>query len=205
MEEFESDLKKKIISIPNDKITAPPLQVTGPTLEALKYTFETKEIRELFLELLASAMNKDKATYIHASYVEIIKSLNPEDAVIFGEIAKKLVQLPSAEISIGYKNQYVVGAMPSFYVPELIDFYDPFQVSRSLQNLIRLGLITHNDKSIIGVQYEDFRFHDFVDKQLSKYSEIYPNEKISVVRVVGGSIRLNDFGTAFKKSCTSYL
>jgi len=72
-EHFENELRAKYNEIPDDKKCDPKLMISGPTLEALKYTFDEKELREMFLNLLASSMNADKSEIAHPSFVEVIK------------------------------------------------------------------------------------------------------------------------------------
>ncbi|TDM51415.1 DUF4393 domain-containing protein [Aliivibrio fischeri] len=200
LEQFERDLKEKMDAIPKDKFVEPPLRITGPTLEALKYTFDTKEIRELYLELLASAMNMDKVNDTHASFVDIIKVLSPTDAYIFNRVTEHGGQVASGRISIGYDNSVFTHGMPSFYTPVLNEGINPFEASKSLQNLIRLGLITHLDNGISGYNYEEYKTHHFVESRLKEYKTMMPDKEM-VIKVNGEVVILNDFGWAFKKVC----
>ncbi len=59
LEQFEEDLKAKVDRIPPGQVIYPELAIAGPTLEALKYTFDTEELREMYLKLLASSMNSE--------------------------------------------------------------------------------------------------------------------------------------------------
>ena len=59
LEDFKNDLETRLNSLPEDKIVEPDLMVAGPALESLKYTYEKEELRNMYLNLLVSSMNKD--------------------------------------------------------------------------------------------------------------------------------------------------
>ena len=48
MESFEDDLKKKIKNIPEENLQVPPVKITGPVLEALRYAYDEDELREMY-------------------------------------------------------------------------------------------------------------------------------------------------------------
>lgn len=52
LKQFEEELGEKINKISDDKFVDPPLTIVGPTIEALKYTFDEAELREMYLNLL---------------------------------------------------------------------------------------------------------------------------------------------------------
>ncbi len=85
LESFENDLKNKIIQIPVEKQCEPKLYMAGPILEALRYTIDEKELREMYLNLLASSMDIDKAA--HPSFANTISLMSPLDAKILEQIA----------------------------------------------------------------------------------------------------------------------
>src|SRR5690554_2969816 len=60
IEDFLSTrVSEKLKNIPEENITTPPPQVAGPAIEALKYSGHDKNLRELYANLLASAMDKE--------------------------------------------------------------------------------------------------------------------------------------------------
>lgn len=201
LEQFERDLKEKLDKVPREKLTEPPLAIAGPTLESLKYTYDTDELREMYLELLASAMNVDKIGNVHPAFVEVIKAMSPMDAHVFRDAAL-LGQIPCARVTIGFGNKIFTAAMPELYAPDLVRNRDPFVVSKSIQNLCRLGLLTHRDNTINGFDYEEFRRHSFVEQQRRDYSNREQGKEV-VTTVAGEVLLLNDFGRAFKAACFS--
>lgn len=51
LEAFEDDLKAKISDIPDENLQPPPISVAGPALEALRYTYDEAELREMYFSL----------------------------------------------------------------------------------------------------------------------------------------------------------
>ncbi len=89
LEAFEQDLKKKIENIPEENLQEPPLMIAGPVLEALKYTYDEENLREMYENLLASAMDNRKVNNAHPSFVDAIKQMSPLDAKILSIMVGK--------------------------------------------------------------------------------------------------------------------
>lgn len=79
---FMPDLEKKMEGVPEDRRIEPTLLVAGPTGQALVFAGHVPELRDLFANLLATAMDKETAQNAHPSFVEIIKQMSPDEARI---------------------------------------------------------------------------------------------------------------------------
>ena len=79
---LNKDVSKKLKDVSPEKIVAPNPHVVGPAIEALKFTAQEQELRDMFSELIASSLNSDKRDEAHPSFVEIIKSMDKTDALI---------------------------------------------------------------------------------------------------------------------------
>lgn len=77
LEAFEKYLREKTKHIPNENLQVPPVMIAGPTLEALRYTYDEAELREMYENLLASAMDTTKVSKVHPSFVDTIKQMSP--------------------------------------------------------------------------------------------------------------------------------
>lgn len=177
--------------------------MVGPAIESLKYTFDTKELREMYLNLLASSMNVEKIESTHPAYVQIIKQMSPLDAKIFKIIAsKKTHRLPSANITIGFDDRYYPDAMPNKFVPDLVEEdIDPFLVSTSIDNLCRLGLLLYRENvSIAGYDYNVLKENDYVVERLNLYNRARPENK-NTIKLIEAVVITTDFGNEFIKVC----
>jgi len=79
---------KRLKDLPPKQIVYPKPSVAGPAIEALRFFGSESKLRGLFANLLASAMDTNTASTVHPAFVEIIKQLSPEEALILSYIAK---------------------------------------------------------------------------------------------------------------------
>lgn len=84
--EIDEKLAKKYNAIPDDKKVEPRLNILGPAVDLLKYNLDENYIKDIFVNLLTSEMNKDKQEKVLPSYIEIVKQLSQEDAKLLKEL-----------------------------------------------------------------------------------------------------------------------
>jgi len=201
LEEFEKDLRRKIEKIPQEKIGEPDLTISGPTIEALKYTFDTKEIREMYLNLLASSMNQDIRDKAHPAFVEIIKNMSAFDAKIF-ELFSTSSNIPIAAIRITTGENYFLHALPQIFSSELFLHGDPFELSRCLLNLERLAIIKLRlDRYLPNYNYTLEESHQFIQGQFIKYANEYPSDNVLCQMQLKGYTELTGLGKALQACC----
>ena len=202
LEAFEDDLKKKIERIPPENLQVPPTMISGPTLESLRYTYDEEELREMYENLLASAMDNRIVSKVHPSFVDAIKQMSPLDAKIISKCSK-VGRVRCASITFHIKDmpsKVYVEAMPDYFVDELKDIADPFVISASLSNLQRLGLITITDTGFVDTDYEDFKTSSYV---LSRKKLFESFEKEIIIEVEKRALIANDYGKQFSRVCLS--
>ncbi len=199
LEAFENDLKEKTKCIPPENLQIPPTMIAGPTLEALKYTYDEKELREMYENLLVSAM--DTRTVIQAlpSFVDAIKQMSPLDAKVLQKFVESS-QLACAEIKFSIKNISKVysNSMPTYFIKELASLSDPFNISTSITNLLRLGVLNIFDGQIDGYDYNSFKDHPYVQSRSTLYKSYGRPFKIKINEKV---LLVNDYGKCFIKVC----
>lgn len=76
----EKAVAKKLKDVPPEKIVAADPRIAVPAIEALRYSGQDADIREMFASLIASDMNSDTKERAHPSFVEIIKQMSAIDA-----------------------------------------------------------------------------------------------------------------------------
>lgn len=143
IKETQKLLEKKLKNISDDNIESPKNYIAIPALQALSYSIDSKELRNMYANLLAKSMYIKTANDVLPAYVEIIKQLSPIDVKCFEEIF-------NAKRRVSYKNLFVInnitraGYPVSPYISEL-SFSDLATVNQSIDNLLRLGLLNYND------------------------------------------------------------
>lgn len=199
LEAFEQDLKKKIETIPTENLQEPPLMIAGPVLEALKYTYDEESLRDMYENLLASAMDSRNIDHAHPSFVDAIKQMSPLDARVLSIIVQN-GQLRCGEIDFFFpeSGKIISHGMPKYFVVELADLCDPFVVSASISNLKRLELITIIDYKFLNKDYEELKSHSYVKERIKYFEEM--DQHFSVQMREKG-IEINDYGLSFAKAC----
>lgn len=201
LEAFEEDLKEKIKDIPAENLQAPPTMIAGPALEALRYTYDEAELREMYENLLASAMDTRIAPQTHPSFVDAIRQMSPIDAQVLATITEK-PQLRCAEIKFAMKgtSKVYTYAMPNYFVMELASIADPFLVSTSIINLQRLGFITVVDGRMRDADYQELKTHPYTLSRLSIYEGFGQEIEVNMSE---RTMVLNNLGVQFAKVCLS--
>jgi len=197
---FKDSLNAKIDLIPEDKRVSPPLNIVGPALEAAKFYIEDESLREMFAELIASAMNSDKAGLAHPSFEAIIRQLSPLDAK-FISMFKYQSTYPTCDLQATKE-----GTVTPF-INTLFDFKERqiefsndeyLNLTSSLDNLMRLGMIFKNMEILtLDYDYEIF-------KNSSVYEEcvqVANNNDLGMLKILKSRIELTSFGWNFFKCC----
>ena len=199
LESFEDDLKEKTKHIPPENLQVPPTMIAGPTLEALRYTYDEKELREMYENLLASAMDTRTVNQALPSFVDAIKQMTPIDAIVLQKfVESQQLACAGIQFEIENTNQVYSKAMPTYFVTELTGISDPFIVSTSITNLLRLGFLNKIDGTINGYDYESFKTHPYVQSRRVLFNGLGKQFKILISKKV---IMINDYGKCFAKVC----
>ena len=89
VDETKKLLAQKLKNIDPEKIVEPEPYVAVPAIQAISYSMNSEELRNLYANLLAKAMNSDTKDMVHPSFVEIIKQMSPIDALVFKAIMER--------------------------------------------------------------------------------------------------------------------
>ncbi|WP_421286200.1 DUF4393 domain-containing protein [Aeromonas veronii] len=95
---FQQDLAEKTQDIPPEHIVEPKASIAGPTLQGLAFTHEEPNLKEMFLNLLATSMDGRVASFAHPAFVEIIKQLDSEDAKLVRDVLSSPIPIAIVQI-----------------------------------------------------------------------------------------------------------
>lgn len=153
----------RLRTVPAERIITPAVSIAGPLIEAMRFAGEETLLRQLYSNLLASAMDAESARNAHPAFVEIIKQLSPDDALLLNYLveAQHLADARLEESSV--RAEVVYAFLPS-HVPErgvtivcwdvankeassrVVEASCPGLSASNLGNLARLGLLaTHQE------------------------------------------------------------
>lgn len=196
---LESRVSERLQSIPLDRIQTPPPRIAGPAIEALRFTAQEPDLREMYANLLATAMDSMTENKAHPAFVETIKQLSPLDARIFKLIASKRYTLqPLLDLIIYSKPpDFEEGGVATVNssISLLSKDTDHKLVAASIDNLIRLGLVSSSGSLFHKPIYEELMRLDIVQKHLKeKIPSLKPDIRYRKVEVP-------DFGQMFIDAC----
>lgn len=87
LNDFKENLNSNLKEIPAENIQEPKISLLGPALDASKFYIDEKIIRDMFSNLIAASMDNRKNKDIHHSFVEIIKQMSSDDAILFEHLS----------------------------------------------------------------------------------------------------------------------
>lgn len=199
IKETEALLAKKLENVNADRIVSPEPYVAVPAFEAISYSMDSKELRELFANLLSKSMYADTKNDVHPSFTDVIKQLSPLDVQVFKYLFECKYR-PIIELKLNLPNNE--GFYPLMSNITDISIGTVESIGISLSNLKRLNLIDisysnfyTNDKL-----YEPLLKTEFVNTQKSTYEKA-PYE----FDFNKGKIDITDFGKLFYRICVQSL
>lgn len=143
-EKFQQDISQKASRIPSEQIIEPKASIAGPALQGLAFTHEEANLKDMYLSLLATAMDGRVAGEAHPAFVEIIKQLSSDEAELIRGVLQSTNAIAIAEIRLtkidtggwqtltshllNLRNSHTRSAIENPKLPAMVD------------NWIRLGL-----------------------------------------------------------------
>lgn len=194
-------LKTKVEKIPEEKQCEPEAYIAVPAIQQISYCYDSKELRELYANLLASSMNTDKKNTVHPSFVDIIKQLTPDEAKILSQMPRTSVQsLPLIDIAIKAKTGGSHIHARNIISPYFYGLCEhPESMSSYIENLKRLQLIdipSHQFFSDVSL-YNGILESDIV-KTLQQITVLPESMEWKIDKKV---FNVTDFGVGFIQSC----
>ena len=196
-----SEIADRFAKIPSEKIEPARPEIAFPVLEALDHT-QDNNLRALFIELLASASQAESAWTCHPSFVQIIKQIASQEAVLLQHWSDK-VQIPFVEVCqrIGKSSQRHISEI--YDLPD--DFENPQYIPAFLDNLTGMGILSKTTSQwLTGGQYDELRTHaertwPGITGSLMQSEDIEMEE--GIVFYNKGIITISSYGRLFQQSC----
>ena len=191
---------KKLEHVPVNKIIPPNPHIVGPAIEALKFTAQEEELREMFANLIANSINSDTSDNTHPSFVDIIKSMNRNDAVLLRELANNS---PSALIDIGInevkENTVRYAARNVSLLGKDQTGEQPWSSIHSIENLERMGLCSLIKSSELSNKeaYKEIENREYTKRIIEEHT----SKSDLVKHIDKGAVEITQFGKMFVSSC----
>lgn len=140
---FNDDLNEKLRTRAPHEVVSPLPSIAGPALQGLAFSHEETQLKELYLNLLASAMSGSSSKRVHPAFVEVIKQLSPDEAILLQRLStlgsarsapfRQVVKDGSYYTSTDIEAQWAEFCLSSAVSEEMAETYR--------HNLIRLGVL----------------------------------------------------------------
>jgi hypothetical protein len=200
-EKFQQDLAEKTTTIPLEKIVEPKASIAGPALQGLAFTHEEPNLKEMYLNLLATAMDGRVAGDAHPAFVEIIRQLSSDDARLIKGALKATTPIAIVEVKLssadgsGFKivARHLLNLMNN---ASGVAIEDP-QLVVLVDNWIRLGLVTVD----YGTHLTDVNAYKWVQQrpEVLRFQQTLETE-LQKLQYSNGVLRRTAFGAQFARA-----
>ena len=153
----------------------------------------------MFENLLVSSMDSRKVYKAHPSFVEVITQLSPFDAKVFRRMTEeKRLSLVHMVIRKNDNQSYYPNALPYYFSPDIWEMGDPYAISLSFCNLIRLGLLKSSIVFFSEEEISKVKEYQFVQRIYNQFPE---DSAWIDVDAEGIAVELDSYGRAFADTC----
>lgn len=204
--EIDKRLANKYNTIPEEKRVEPRMHIMGPAVELLKYNLDENYIKDIFINIMSSEMNKEKQEKVLPSYIEIVRQLSKDDSQLlksFYDLYKSkgkkqfLLDIIRAKQKNeeGYREleKYVIGKA-SNKEGSIVTLHAIKLNPIIIDNLCRLELIKiYNESYIPNVNDYEIAF----DSIKNNYSELEDYE----IYYEKGILEITEYGMNFLNIC----
>ena len=200
----ENAVLKRLEKVLEEKLKSPDPEIAVPLIQSLTYTARNETLREMYIALLANAMDKDKENLVHPSYVEIIRKMNRLDALVFERLSaeKGYIMAICPHISIGGTNKIISDALPDWYLGWSIEGYSEFDVSAAIVRLGKFGVLELMfDRSISDANYSTLKQSSFLQSVLEMYKINRADASLSI-KSTDCVLYVNEYGKQFRAACS---
>lgn len=204
-------LAERFSEIPADQVIEAPSEIAVPIAEKLVYV-SNEELRNLYIELLAKASTNDLCSSAHPSFVNIINSLSPDEAIILEHLyTNKKTAIPCIEVRLHDSKRSSSTRLTPYYSEYDNNSELTFNENASayISNLIGLGILQHSDMVLRRKNvYEELekKLNDELETAKSKLdeAELKYFMKNKEPRYKKMQVFITPFGELFLKAIMSY-
>lgn len=206
---FQRQMEEKYNNISIENRVDPELHIVYPTMDALKYNILNDEVANMFCNLLVSDLDSKTQKNCSPAFIKIIEQLRPFDAIIYKtivELLKSEDKLPICNIEFTLETDKTKKLNKNPLPKNIVDVdlfkCDEYELSTSIEALVRLGLLTVTyEKWISNNQvYEKLKNQKFVNVKLDEENskDILKFESTVVLK---GILYLSEFSLEFARVC----
>ena len=195
--DFGRDLSEKLIDVPEEDLVAPKPTVAVPLVQALAYSHDEADLKEMYLNLLAAASTSDRAASVHPSFVEVVKQLSAEECRVLNAILARR-RIPVIRIKQVLENRKSFRILVRHVLPIYSAAGDPVhqpRLSSWLGNWERLGLLECTFDQVLSFEGA----YDWIEQrpELSRARSTIMTEPGTSIDVESGGVAVTARGEEF--------
>jgi hypothetical protein len=200
---FPLEMGAKIAGIPDENLITPPASIAVPALQGLSYSFNEGNLKDLYLNLLATASDDRLIGQAHPAFAEIIKQLVADEAQLLNEILKtdginavRLTDIFTATTPVPHLLPTVddVTHEPKEY-PQLPTWIDNWE-------RLRLVRVTYMQPSSIAMRESHLAHGYNWVQERPEYVRLAGRTKDNALTIYPGAIKVTNFGRQFFRAVT---
>jgi len=202
IEKTKALLAKELENVEPEKIVSPESYVAVPAMQAISYSMDCEDLREMYAKLLSKSIHQDYKEIVHPAFVDIVKQMSPLDCQIFKFIFDYLPSHVIGSIDFGMRTTTGEDELQKNFISYAPTPHCPqHKISASINNLVRLGLITVIDgfKLNMDSMYEEIKATYNYQLIYKFYQEDLGDGNIVTTRK--NTIRPTDFGNLLHHVC----
>lgn len=196
---ISSSVSEKLSNIPEENITTPPIEVAGPAIEALRFAAHNPNLRELYVNLLATAMDRETIQQAHPGFVEVLKNITGDEALLLKAfISKDTYPLIDVHSKLKEKIGFTLIYSNYSHLSKVVELPYPDLIPSYIDNLCRLGILKIPSQVYITAEntYEPLESDTYLDN----IKQQIESEEIRKVEFERKTLRLTVFGNQFIKN-----
>lgn len=152
--DFEKDMAEKLAKVPEERIVAPKPSIAAPAMQQLRFSLEEPDLKEMYLNLLATASDSETSASAHPAFVEVVKQLSAEEVPILNQLQASGIHEPVVELRRQLVQTGGGGVSIYRHLMNVINTETGAQVEAPMvptwiDNWIRLGLVQVNYASTL--------------------------------------------------------
>jgi hypothetical protein len=197
---FDEDMRERIQAIPEEHRVAPKPIIAAPAMQGLAFSLDEPNLKDLYLDLLASASDARTNEKVHPSFAEIIRQLTGEEASLLSRPLGSAPHVPIVRLRgvlpEGGGTTLVSHLLPLINIHSGVPIEDP-QVATYVDNWVRLGLVD----VVYGTYLLREGAYDYVQArpEYLRLEATHANTEL-VLDIERGLLRPTDFGRAFAEA-----
>ena len=213
IEETKKLLEQKLKGVKPEEIVPPEPYVAVPAIQAISYSMDSEELREMYANLLAKSMQKEYRGDVHPSFVEIIKQLCPDEAKLLRYMKQMYTVrtqrlFPALTITAKKNKESSSHRTIEFCWSDLgvsAKCEQEEYIIKYFDNLERLGIVSRTDESSLTDKalYASLINHPHISDIRTQVLPQHAAAGSGFLDYQEGYISITEFGLAFCRTCIS--